>query len=125
MSQPETVSQPGNTAESLSLAETLRIMDVASALRRERELAKRALDADQVQEQLRARLQAAATVTGEAVTTAEIDAAIDHYYANLHAFREPARNLSWCLAHLYIRRWWLSLALLTFAVAAAVGFLAL
>ena len=115
--QTQPVNEPAEIAEPLSLAETLRIMDVASVLRREREQAKRALSIDQVQDQLRHRLQAAAEVTGEAVTPAEIDAAIRHYYANLHAFGEPPRNLSWFLAHLYIRRFWVGLAM----AAAAVG----
>jgi len=99
-------------SEPLSLSETLRIMDVASALRREREHATRALDAEQVQEQLRQRLQATAEITGEPLSVAEIDAAIQHYYSNLHAFREPARDLRWFMAHLYIRRFWLGLATL-------------
>ena len=110
------MAEPPSLAAPLSLAETLRIMDVASALRREREQAKQALAADQVQNQLRQRLQAAAEVSGEAVTSAEIDAAIRHYYANLHAFREPPRNASWFLAHLYIRRFWVGLGI---SVAAA------
>jgi hypothetical protein len=113
------VNESPETAESLSLTETMRIMDVASVLRRERELANRALDADQVQDQLRERLQAAAKVTGEAVTPAEIDAAIRHYYANLHAFREPPRNVSWLLAHFYIRRIWVGLGILIAAAAIA------
>ena len=107
--------------EPLSLAETMRIMDVASVLRRERELAETALSADQIQTQLRQQLLAAAELTGERVTSAEIDAAIGHYYDNLHAFREPPRNLSWVLAHLYIRRFPILLGLLVVAAGCAAG----
>ncbi len=113
------VNESAEIAEPLSLTETLRIMDVASVLRREREQAKRALDAGQVQDQLRQRLQAAAEVTGEAVTPAEIDAAIRHYYSNLHAFHEPPRSASWFLAHLYIRRVWVGLGVLAAALGLA------
>jgi len=116
VNETEQIAEP-LAAPELSLAETMRIMDVASALRRERELARSVLDAEQIQEQLRRRLKATAEVTGESVSAAEIDAAIRHYYANLHAFREPAKNLSWFLAHLYIRRTWVGLGLLASTVA--------
>ena len=95
-----------------SVEDLVRIMDVASALRREREIAEAQLTIDVEKERIRKRLQETAAITGEAVTAAEIDAAIDVYYGSLHRFEEPARGVKWFLAHAYVRRG---------AAAAAVG----
>ena len=93
-----------SSSDTLDLHEMMRIMDVASTLRKERETVLRELNLEQTKQHLRERLQAAAEVTGDQVTPAEIEAAIDQYYANLHAFVEPRRSLRTVLAHLYIRR---------------------
>ncbi|MEM7201942.1 MAG: DUF6384 family protein [Planctomycetota bacterium] len=97
MSDPDPV-------EPQSLPELLRIMDVATALRRERETAAAQLDLDQTQGRLRERLRATADATGEPVTDAEIQAAIDQYFRTLHRFEEPPRSWRTVLAHLYVRR---------------------
>jgi hypothetical protein len=111
-------------AESLSLPELLRIMDVATALRQDRELVEQQLNLDELKARLRERLLAGSTVTGEAVTPEEVDAAIDRYFTTQNTFAEPTRNLEVTLAHLYVRRHtlgkWLGLAL---AALAAVWFL--
>jgi hypothetical protein len=90
--------------ESLTLTQMMHIMDVATVLRRERELAERELDADQLRQQLRRQLLESAQVTGERVTPEEVDAAIQHYYENLHTFRGPPAGVDLVLARLYIRR---------------------
>jgi hypothetical protein len=97
------MAQPGSEQE-LSLSEMMRVMDVASELRRERQVVERVLAIDEMKERLRERLLAAARVAGEPLTPSEVDAAVEQYYANLHAYREPKRSLSWLLAHAYIRR---------------------
>ncbi|MDH3583856.1 MAG: DUF6384 family protein [Phycisphaerae bacterium] len=101
MAPPANISS--NPAD-LSLAEMMRVMDVATTLRRERTTAFRELDRDQTKAQLRQRLLAAAEVTGEAVTEREVDAAIDLYFQNLHTYRPPGRSVSVVLAHLYVMR---------------------
>lgn len=60
-----------------SMHDMLRIMDVASALRRERETAEAVLDVATAKQKLRERLLATAAAAGEPVTAAEVDAAID------------------------------------------------
>jgi hypothetical protein len=70
--------------EQLSLPELIRIMDVATALRK--------------------RLLEAAKVSGEAVTAEQIDAAIEDYYDKLHKFEEPEWSLQVLLAKLYVHR---------------------
>lgn len=87
-----------------SLPELLRIMDVATALRREREKAAAHLDFDEVKATLQQRLRATADEMGDPVTDAEIDAAIARYFAQLYQFREPPPSLQRTLAHLYVRR---------------------
>jgi hypothetical protein len=87
-----------------SLAEMIRIMDVATALRQDRELVEEQLNLDQIKARLREKLTASAKVTGEEVTDAEVDAAIEQYYSNLHAFREPSGDFRIVLAHLWVRR---------------------
>lgn len=87
-----------------SLPELLRIMDVATALRREREVAAAHLDLDAVKASLRQRLRATADAMGDAVSDAEIEVAIDRYFATQHEFKEPPPGLQTTLAHLYVRR---------------------
>jgi hypothetical protein len=90
--------------EKLSLPELLRIMDVATTLRKEQEVVEEQLNFDQIKARLRERLLEAAKVAGEAVTPEQIDAAIDDYYDKLHSFEEPRWSFSVLLAHLYVRR---------------------
>ena len=100
---PKNESEAGN----LSLAETLRIMDVARELREQREQARRELDVDEAKTELTEKLLAAASLTGESLTADDARAAVEHYYDSLHAYREPPFGLSMAAAHLYVRRGWL------------------
>lgn len=93
-------------------------MDVASTLRREREAAAAQLDLGQTKALLRRKLRETAEVTGEKVTDAEIEVAIDHYYRTLHRYEDPEPSWKTRLAHLYIRRVPIGIAL---AVLAAIG----
>jgi hypothetical protein len=87
-----------------SLPELLRIMDVATALRQEREKAAVQLDLEQTKAALRQRLRATADTMGETVSDAEIEAAINRYFGQLHEFKEPPPGLARTLAHLWVRR---------------------
>ena len=82
----------------------LRIMDVASALRRERETAVSQLDADAAKARLRERLLATAHAAGEPVTPAEVDAAIERYFAQQHVYADPPPSLRRLAAHLWVAR---------------------
>jgi hypothetical protein len=95
---------PSDQAEKLSVSEMLRIMDVATALRQDRQLIEEQLNIDQLKALLREKMIAAAKVTGEEVSLEEIDAAIERYYARLYTFKEPPNSLSLTLARLYVRR---------------------
>ncbi len=88
----------------LSLNDMLQIMDVARELRSDRELVSRELSHEETVARLRERLLAATQHTGEQLTPAEVDAAIELYFDNLYTYREPPFSLSVVLAHLYIRR---------------------
>ena len=90
--------------DSLSVAEMLRIMDVATTLRLDRELVEEQLNVEQLKERLKERMLAASKVTGESVTPEEVDAAIDRYYANLYTFREPKMSFAVAMAHAWVRR---------------------
>lgn len=91
-------------SEAMSVAEMLRIMDVATAIRQDRELVDEQLNLDALKERLRERMIAAAKVTGEDVTPEEVDAAITKYYSSLHVFHEPPLSPALALAHLWVRR---------------------
>jgi len=84
--------------------ETLRIMDVATALRQQREVVRSQLNLDQIKDQLRQQLRETADVSGEPLSREEIDAAVGNYFDNLHTFREPPRSMRLTMAYLYIRR---------------------
>jgi hypothetical protein len=82
----------------------LRIMDVASALRRERETAQSQLDVDAARARLRERLLATAAAAGEPVTAAEVDAAIAQYFATQHRYADPPPSWARFVADLWVRR---------------------
>lgn len=103
--------------ERLTLEEMSRIMDVAVALRKERALVEHQLNIDEVKVELRRRLMEAARVSGDPVTEAEIDAAVDHYYDRMHVFEEPPLSVEKILANLYVRR----TAIVTWLVGLAAG----
>lgn len=93
-----------DTANDLPLGEMLRIMDVARTLRQEREIAQEQFNRDEARTLLRQRLKASTEITGSQVTDAEIEAAIESYFNNLHTYHDPPMGLEVFLAHLYVRR---------------------
>lgn len=93
-----------DTANNLPLGEMLRIMDVARTLRQERDLANEQFNREEARALLRKRLKASTEITGSEVTEAEIDAAIESYFNNLHTYRDPPWGLQVFLAHVYVRR---------------------
>lgn len=99
----------------LSLPELIRIMDVATTLRKEHEIVEEQLNFDQIKLRLRERLLEAAKVAGDPVTAEQIDTAIENYYDKLHEFEEPKFSFSVLLAHIYVRRY----TILTWAVGIA------
>lgn len=105
--------------EQLSLPELIRIMDVATVLRKEQEIVEEQLNIDQIKARLREKLLAAARVSGEPITAVQIDAALADYYDKLHSFKEPEWSWSVMMAHLYVHR----VAILKWAavIGAAVG----
>jgi hypothetical protein len=107
--------------EPQTLHEMLRILDVASSLRRERERAAAELDHTEARVGLRERLRAAAAAAGDPVTDAEIDAAIAHYDAGRHRFVAPPRGWRLLLAHLWVRRLQVALVLAVVVVGLGLG----
>jgi hypothetical protein len=104
----------------------LRIMDVASALRRERETAESQLDVAAAKERLRERLLATAAAAGESVTPEEVDAAIEQYFAQQHRYEDPPPSWRRFRAHMWVFRHGLAtlfvlIALLTWGLVALVG----
>lgn len=106
--EPTTVPTAEEAAQTptqqLTLEETLRIMDVATTLRKEQSLVEQQLNIEETKAMLRERLMAAAKVTGERLTEEQVDIAIAHYYDKLHVFEKPKWSLSLAMAHLYVLR---------------------
>jgi hypothetical protein len=100
----------------LPLAEMLRIMDVARTLRQEREIAQEQFNREEARQLLRQRLMASTEITGSQVTDAEIDAAIESYFNNLHTYHDPPWGVEVFLAHLYVRRVQVFVVLIVVAV---------
>jgi hypothetical protein len=98
MATPSTAAEP-------SLDEMLKILDAASALRRERELVDEQLSADEYKRRLRDRLLAAAEAAGDPVRPEEVEAAVNTYFERLHAYSDPPLSPAVLLAHAYVRRW--------------------
>ena len=99
--QARNVPLPG---EDLTIAETLRVMDVAREMRDQRQTAEEMFKRDDLRVALRDKLLRTAEVSGDSVTEAEIDAAIDQYFENLHIYQDPASGWKSTLAHLWIWR---------------------
>ena len=124
-----TSSPPTRTdvPERTALGDMVRMLDVATALRKERARAERELDREECRQRLRERLLASAEVTGDPVSAAEVDAAIEQYFDQRHAYRAP--KLGWTRVP---ARWWVrrsgkkafGLALLTLAGALGIAFAA-
>lgn len=87
-----------------SMTDMLRIMDVASALRRERETAEAVLDADTAKARLREKLLATAAAAGETVTPAEVDAAIDAWFRQQHVYADPPASWGRFWANVWVAR---------------------
>ena len=90
--------------QQLSLEQTLRIMDVATTLRKEQAVVEQQLNIEETKAMLRKRLLDAAIVTGEKLTKEQVDIAIEHYYDKLHVFEEPEWSLELVMAHMYVMR---------------------
>jgi len=88
----------------LSIEQMTRIMDVAATLRRERSIAQRELNQSETKRMLRDRLLETAKVTGDRVSEAEIDVAIEHYFETQHEFEAPGASVETLMAHLYVMR---------------------
>jgi hypothetical protein len=107
------------SGERLTLAEMSRIMDVASTLRKERALVEQQLNIHEIKAKLRERLLEAAKVSGDPITEAEVDAAVEQYYDRLHEFRDPPVSFTKFLAHCWVLRKYVTAALVALAGAAA------
>jgi len=111
----ESASAPTSTSETtseaatappqqLSLEQTLRIMDVATTLRKEQAVVQQQLNIEETKAMLRERLLDAAKVTGERLTKEQVNIAIEHYYDKLHVFEQPQWSVGLVMAHLYVLR---------------------
>ena len=67
------------------LKSILRIMDVASELRRQRELAEGELNIETEKEKIREKIRQTAELTGEDLTEEEINVAIKNFYDGLYS----------------------------------------
>ena len=105
--------------EDLTLDETLRVLDVARQLRRRRETAEEMFRRDDIRAQLKEKLIQAARVTGDRVTEAELDVAIDQYFESLHTYCKPKRGPKSFLGHLWVYRGRIAAAVTALAIASA------
>jgi len=99
--ESRSVRLPG---EDLSLNEMLRVMDVAREMRRNRDVAEEMFRRDEVRDELREKLMRSAQLAGDRVTKAEIDAAIDQYFATLNTYQDPKPGLKTAVAHAWVWR---------------------
>ena len=90
--------------EHLSLEETLRVMDVAREMRDHRQTAEQMFRRDDLRIGLRDKLIRQARLSGEDVTEAEIDAAIDQYLETLHVYQDPPAGFGKWMAHAWVYR---------------------
>ena len=104
--------------QSLTLEETLRVMDVARELRDQRQQAEEMFRRDDIRANLRDKLIRTAKMSGDDVTAAEIDTAIELYMETLHRYEDPESGMSSFLAHCWV---WRQRILYSMAGLAALG----
>lgn len=109
------------TQPQLTVDEMLRVMDVATELRKQRETVEKEFAIDETKAMLRERLLAATSITGERVSEAEVDTAISQYFDTLYTYREPPASFDKTLAHLYVRRGQLSVTLVMVLALSGLG----
>lgn len=110
-------STPTDDAQ-LSLTEMLRIMDVAREMREEQLTVAQQFQIDETKARIRDRLLESAKVTGDEVTSSEVDAAIEIYFRNQFIYRDPPWGLNRLLAQLYV---WRVKSVVGLALAGAAG----
>ena len=103
-SQAQATSPTNLPIPELTLQETLRVMDVARELREQRQVAEEMFHRDDIRAKLREKLMRTARMSGDNVTEAEIDAAIQQYMDNLHTYEDPASGFNKFLAYCWIWR---------------------
>lgn len=113
-------SQARMPGDDLTIAESLRVMDVARELRDRRTTAEEMFRQDDVRRQLREKLMQTARMSGDRVTEAEIDAAINQHLANRHVYQTPPRSFQNFIAHCWIWRGRIAMAAAG-AIAATAG----
>ena len=107
MSQAQATQKPRNVplpGHELTLEETLRVMDVAREMRDRRESAEELFRRDDIRRALRDKLMKTAQLSGDRVTEAEIDAAIDQYFSKLHTYEDPKFGWKSIVAHVWVWR---------------------
>lgn len=109
------------TQPQLTVDEMLRVMDVSTELRKQRETVEKEFAVDETRAMLRERLLAATSITGERVSEVEVDTAIAQYFDTLYTYREPPRSMNVTLAHLYVRRGQLSVTMVMVLALTGVG----
>ena len=97
-------------APELTLSETLRVLEVARGMQQGRAQAEVALARTEIRAVMRKRLLEAAAITGDRMSEADVDAAIEQYFSTQHAYQDPPSSFGVFLAHAYIRR--MSLAMM-------------
>lgn len=103
-------SQTKIPGEDMTIAETLRVMDVAREMREQRESAEEMFRHDEVRVRLREKLMRTAALSGDRVTEVEIDAAINQYLAGRHVYQGPPQGFRTFLAHCWINRYQIAVA---------------
>ena len=96
--------------ESLSLQETLRVMDVAREMRDQRETAEEMFRRDDLRTQLRDKLVRTARMSGDNVTEEEIELAIEQFFESVHSYHDPQPGMKSFLAYCWVWRGRLALA---------------
>ena len=105
--------------ENLSLNEMLRVMDVAREMSRNRGVAEEMFRRDDVRAELREKLMRSAQLAGDRVTEAEIDAAIEQYFATLNTYSDPKPSFTRVAAYAWV--WRKRIAACVAAVAITLG----
>ena len=107
-SRTDASTSKGSVPE-MTLIETLRVLEVARGMQRDRSVAEQALARNELREGLKKRLLDAAAVTGDRVTEADIEAAIEQYFAQLYVYHDPPLSFRVLLAHAWVRRFRITL----------------
>lgn len=98
------MQQKQDSANGFKLDEFLRMVDVATEIRKKQEEVHRQFSIEEVKEELRQKLKSTAAVSGEKLDDFQIEGAIQSYFEGLYSFKSQKKDFGMQISEIYVER---------------------